>query len=165
MVSILECVIAAVREKFDLGRTTAVNWICGVAAVISLLYATRGGLFYLDTVDHFVNAYGLVVAGLAEVLLVAWIARNLNEQREHLNDISFIKMGPWWTVSMKFITPILLTLVVINSLVDEFGENYSGYPTSGLLIIGAGAVLLTGLLALSLSLNSRVPHQLNTVKE
>jgi NSS family neurotransmitter:Na+ symporter len=165
MVSILECVVAAVREKFDIGRVAAVNWICGLAALISILYVTEGGLFYLDTVDHFVNAYGLVVAGLAEVLLVAWIARNLNEQREHLNDISFIKMGPWWTVSMKFITPILLTLVVINSLVDEFDENYSGYPTSGLLIIGAGAVLLTGLLALSLSLNSRVPHQLNTVKE
>jgi len=165
MVSILECVVAAVREKFDLGRTAAVNWICGVAALISILYVTEGGLFYLDTVDHFVNAYGLVVAGLAEVLLVAWIARNLNEQREHLNDISYIKMGPWWTASMKFITPILLTLVVINSLIDEFDDNYSGYPTSGLLFVGAGAVLLTGLLALSLSLNSRVPHQLGTVKE
>ena len=74
MVSILECVVAAVREKFDLGRVAAVNWICGLAALISLLYVTEGGLFYLDTVDHFVNAYGLVVAGLAEVLLVAWIA-------------------------------------------------------------------------------------------
>lgn len=165
MVSILECVVAAIREKFDLGRVAAVNWICGVAFVISLLYVTRGGLFYLDTVDHFVNAYGLVVAGLAEVLLVAWIARTLTEQREHLNDISFIKMGPWWTLSMKFITPILLTLVVINSLVDEFDDNYSKYPTSGLLFIGAGAVLLTLLTALTLSLNSRVPHQLDLVKE
>jgi NSS family neurotransmitter:Na+ symporter len=165
MVSILECVIAAVREKFDLGRTAAVNWICGVAAVISLLYATRGGLFYLDTVDHFVNAYGLVVAGLAEVLLVAWFAKRLNEQRDHLNDISFIKMGPWWTVSLKFFTPILLSVVVIYSIWNEFKENYAGYPTSGLLFVGAGAVVLTLLFALTLALNSRVPHQLDTVKE
>ncbi|HSE10727.1 MAG TPA: sodium-dependent transporter [Nocardioidaceae bacterium] len=164
MVSILECVVAAIREKFDLGRVAAVNWICGVAFVISILYVTKGGLFYLDTVDHFVNAYGLVVAGLAEVLLIAWIARTLDEQRDHLNDISYIKMGPWWTVSMKFITPVLLTLVVINSLVDEFGENYSGYPTSGLLFIGAGGVLLTLLASLTLSLNSRVPHQFDLTK-
>lgn len=164
MVSILECVVAAIREKFDLGRVAAVNWICGVAFVISILYVTKGGLFYLDTVDHFVNAYGLVVAGLAEVLLIAWIARTLDEQRDHLNDISYIKMGPWWTASMKFITPVLLTLVVINSLVDEFGENYSGYPTSGLLFIGAGGVLLTLLASLTLSLNSRVPHQFDLTK-
>ncbi len=166
MVSILECVVAAVREKFDLRRTTAVNWICGVAFVISMLYVTQGGLFYLDTVDHFVNAYGLVVAGLAEVLLVAWIARILNQQREHLNEISFIKMGPWWTASMTVITPVLLTFVILYSLWNELQGNYSDYPTSGLLFIGGGAVLLTLILALSLSLNSRVPHTLGTtVKE
>lgn len=165
MVSILECVIAAVREKFDLGRTAAVNWICGIAVVISLLYVTEGGLFYLDTVDHFVNAYGLVVAGLAEVLLVAWIARELTAQRDHLNEISYIRMGPWWTASMKVITPALLTFVILASLWDEFQENYSDYPTSGLLFVGGGAVLLTVLFAITLALNSRVPHQLDIVKE
>jgi hypothetical protein len=66
---------------------------------------------------------------------------------------------------MKFITPVLLTIVVINSLVDEFDDNYSGYPTSGLLFIGAGAVLLTLLTSLTFSMNSRVPHQLGSMKE
>ena len=28
--------------------------------------------------------------------------------------------------------------MVIYSLVDEFKENYWGYPTSGLLVIGGG---------------------------
>jgi NSS family neurotransmitter:Na+ symporter len=158
MVSILEAVVAAVREKFDMSRKAAVNWICGAAAVISILYVTRGGLFYLDTVDHFVNAYGLVVAGLLEVLLVAWIAKTLTDQRDHLNAISYVKMGPWWTISLKFITPILLTFMIVYGIYKEFEANYESYPTSGLLLLGAGGVGLTLLFALVLSLNSRAPH-------
>jgi len=158
MVSILECVVAAIREKFDLSRKVAVNWICGVAALLSILYVTRGGLFYLDTVDHFVNAYGLVVAGLLQVLLIVWVARTLDEQRAHLNATSYVQMGPWWTVSLKFITPVLLTFMIGWSIWEELKENYEGYPTSGLLFIGGGGVLLTLLVALTLSLNSRPPH-------
>lgn len=168
MVSILEAVIAAIREKFDLTRTTAVNYIVGLAALISILYVTKGGLFYLDTIDHFVNNYGLIVAGLAEVLLVAWIARTLNAQRDHINDISYIRLGAWWTVSLKFITPLLLTFMIIyNTFWVELRENYSGYPTSGILFLGVGAVLLTLMFALALSLNSRAPHDdiVHTVKE
>lgn len=168
MISILEAVIAAIREKFDLARTTAVNYIVGVAAVISLLYVTKGGLFYLDTIDHFVNNYGLVVAGLAEVLLVAWIARTLTDQRDHINAISYVRMGGWWTVSLKFITPVLLTfMIVYNTFWVELAENYSGYPTSGILILGVGAVGLTLVFSLALSLNSRAPHDniVHTVKE
>lgn len=159
MVSILECVVAAVREKFDMSRRAAVNWIVGLCAVISVLYATKGGLFYLDTADHFVNNFGLVTAGLVEVLLIAWIARMLAEQREHLNAISFVKMGPWWTISLRFITPILLTFMLVYQFVwVELRENYGGYPTSGLLIIGWGAVALTLMLALGLSMNKRAPQ-------
>jgi NSS family neurotransmitter:Na+ symporter len=168
MVSILECVVAAVREKFDTSRTVAVNWIIGICAVISLLYATQGGLFYLDTVDHFVNNFGLVIAGLMEVLLVAWIARVLDQQRDHLNDISFVKMGLWWTMSLRFITPVLLTFMVLYQFVwVELREPYGGYPTSGLLIIGWGGVALTLVLALVLSLNRRAPQSapVHTAKE
>jgi NSS family neurotransmitter:Na+ symporter len=167
MVSILEAVVAAIREKFDMSRKAAVNWICGAAALISILYVTRGGLFYLDTIDHFVNAYGLVVAGLLEVVLVAWIAKTLTAQRDHLNATSFVKMGPWWTISLKFFTPILLTFMILWSIWQELKENYEGYPTSGLLLLGVGGVVLTLLFALALSLNSRVPHDeyVHTTKE
>jgi NSS family neurotransmitter:Na+ symporter len=157
MVSILEAVVAAVREKFDISRATAVNWICGLAALISLLYVTRGGLFYLDTIDHFVNAYGLVVAGFLEILLVAWIARTLTEQQAHVNAISYVPVGAWWTVALKYVTPLLLGFMIVYSIVEEFRTPYEGYPASGLIFVGVGGVVLTLILAAALSLNSRSP--------
>ena len=158
MVSILETVVASVREKFDLGRTAAVNWICGLATLISLLYVTRGGLFYLDTIDHFVNAYGLVVAGLLQVVLIAWIARTLTDQQRHINAISFVQVGTWWTVSLKYVTPLLLGFMIMYGAVEELRKNYEDYPSSGLLFVGVGAVLVTLAFSLALSLNGRLPH-------
>jgi neurotransmitter:Na+ symporter, NSS family len=158
MVSILETVVASIREKFDLSRTAAVNWICGLATLVSLLYVTRGGLFYLDTVDHFVNAYGLAVAGLLQVVLIAWVAKTLHDQQRHINELSYIKVGAWWTVSLKYITPVLLGFMIVYGAVQELRENYEGYPGSGLLFVGVGSVLVTLAFALALSLNGRLPH-------
>jgi len=58
-------------------------------------------------------------------------------------------------------------MIVYNTFWVELRENYSGYPTSGLLFLGMGAVGLTLLLSLALSLNSRAPHDniVHTVKE
>ncbi|MGH3434668.1 MAG: sodium-dependent transporter, partial [Thermocrispum sp.] len=74
-VSILECAIMPIREKFGLARSPAVLMVSLPAALISMLYVTKGGLFYLDTIDHFLNNFGLVISGLLEVVLLAWVAK------------------------------------------------------------------------------------------
>jgi len=151
-VSILECVIAPVREKFGLDRTPAVIIVCSIAALVSLLYVTRGGLFYLDTIDRFLNNFGLVISGLVEVVLIAWVARRLPALSEHINATSFIRVGTWWKVSLMYITPILLGAMTVYNLWNEVQTQYSGYPVSGLLVLGWGAVLVTLVIAVSMSL-------------
>ena len=49
-------------------------------------------------------------------------------------------------------------MVLYQFIWVELREPYSGYPGSGLLLIGWGAVAFTLLVALALSLNSRAPH-------
>jgi NSS family neurotransmitter:Na+ symporter len=149
-VSILECGIAGVREKFHLSRTAAVNWMCGLVALVSIVYVTRGGLYYLDVVDHFVNNYGLVVAGFVEVILVAWIVRHLDQLRQHINEQSYLHLGWWWTVTLSIVTPVLLGFVIIFNLYEEIRTRYGDYPLSGLLVLGWGAVLVTLILAATL---------------
>lgn len=141
-VSILEGCLAAVREKFRLSRTAAVNWVTGLAAVVSLLYVTRGGLFYLDTVDHFINNFGIVVCGLGEVVLIAWVARELNTMQDHLNATSYFRAGWWWKGSLLVVTPLLLGSMTVYNLWTEVTTRYEDYPLSGLLVVGWGAVVL-----------------------
>ncbi|MFZ5871322.1 MAG: sodium-dependent transporter, partial [Actinomycetota bacterium] len=151
MVSILEPGIAAVREKFHLRRGPAVNWLCGTAFVVSLLYVTEGGLFYLDTADRFLNNFGLVLCGLFEVVLVAWIGKELDVLRDHANAISFIRLGAWWKISLLVITPVLLGGMTLYNLYTEVTSRYGDYPLSGLLAVGWGAVALSLVAAVVLS--------------
>lgn len=160
-VSIMEPGIAAIREKFHLSRTAAVNWICGTAALISMLYVTRGGLFYLDTADRFLNNFGIVVCGLIEVILVAWIARELNLLAEHANATSYIRLGLWWKASLLAITPLLLGTMTIYNLWNETQEPYSGYPASGLAVLGWGTVAVSLIAAVALQ-QIRKSHEMRT---
>lgn len=147
-ISILEPVIAGMREKFGLSRKSAVNWVCGIAFSVGLIYTTSGGLRFLDVVDHFTNQYGIVLGGLLEVILIAWISKKLDEFREHANNISYVRLGSWWNVCLKWITPVLLTCMLLMTLLDEFSQPYEGYPHSGLIAFGwsvLGIVLIGAL--------------------
>jgi NSS family neurotransmitter:Na+ symporter len=121
--------------------------MCGITALASLVYVTRGGLFYLDVVDRFVNNFGLIFAGLAEVVLIAWIARQLGPLQAHINRDSYLRVGWWWTVSLMVITPVLLSVMAAINVYREVTERYEDYPLSGLLVFGWGVVLLTLALA------------------
>ena len=140
-VSIFEVGIAAVREKFDLARTQAVNRVCGLAALIGILYTTRGGLYYLDTVDHFINSYGLLLSGFFEVILVAWIVRQLGTLQEHVNESSYVRVGRWWILALSVLTPIVLAVVIVVNIFNELTTAYEGYPISGLVVLGGGATI------------------------
>jgi NSS family neurotransmitter:Na+ symporter len=135
-ISILEPVVAGVREKFNLSRKSAVNWVCGFAFLVGLVYTTSGGLRYLDVVDHFTNQYGIVLGGVFEVILIAWVAKKLDEFREHANGISYVRLGSWWDICLRWITPVLLSGMLLMTLLDEFSQPYEGYPHSGLIAFG-----------------------------
>ncbi|WP_205544149.1 sodium-dependent transporter [Rubrobacter indicoceani] len=141
-VSILECAIAGVREKFGLTRRAAVNWVCGLAALVSIIYATRGGLYYLDVVDRWMNNYGLVLTGLAEILFVVFVVRRLRSLQDHVNERSYIRAGGWWIIALTAVTPALLGLVTILNLYGELTSRYGEYPLSGLLVFGWGLAVL-----------------------
>ncbi|SDJ62812.1 sodium-dependent transporter [Salimicrobium halophilum] len=147
LISISETYVAAVSEKFNMSRQRAVIFGGGIAALISLLYATRGGLNILDSVDHFINSYGVALAGLVEVVAIAWFARALKDLQNHANATSDVRLGSWWRFCLGVITPIVLGFQMVQNLITEFAEPYAGYPVDFLIIYGwvvAIAAILIG---------------------
>jgi NSS family neurotransmitter:Na+ symporter len=104
-------------------------------------------LFYLDTVDHFFNNFGLVISGLLEVILVVWIARQLGTLRDHVNATSYLRVGTGWSISLAVVTPVLLLVMTLYNLWTEIREPYEGYPQTGLLALGWLLVLLAVVLS------------------
>ncbi|WP_085523661.1 sodium-dependent transporter [Tuberibacillus sp. Marseille-P3662] len=143
LISICETYIAAFQEKFNISRTKAVAIGGGLSAVISLVYATQGGLNFLDTVDHFVLSMGVGLAGLVEVIVIAWVLRKVKNLQEYNNALSDIKVGSWWVICLTVITPILMTFMMAQSIYTDLTEQYSGYPWSFLIICGWIMLALT----------------------
>lgn len=138
VISIAEVCIAAVREKFNLTRQTAVNYVCGIGFLVSLIYTTRAGLGYLDIVDRFINTYSIVLAGLVEIILLGWFFK-LSTQREYANRLSDIQLGSWWEICLKWITPIVLGAMSLYNFYQElFVSPYGGgdYTTGQLIAFG-----------------------------
>lgn len=149
-ISLIEAVAAPFKDKFRWKREKVVTIICIVGFLVSTLYSTGAGLYILDIVDNFINNYGIVVVGLLEVILIGWIAKP-NTIREHTNEISYFKIGRWWNIMIKFLTPAILIYMLIQSIMGEIKIPYGGYTLSALFLYGwsvigigiIGAILIT----------------------
>ncbi|WP_026569570.1 MULTISPECIES: sodium-dependent transporter [Sediminibacillus] len=152
LISISETYIAGIQEKFNVSRGKAVLFGGGLAAILSLAFATKDGLNLLDTVDHFINNYGVALAGLFEVVAIAWFAKSLKDFQSHANSVSDIPLGAWWRVCLGVITPIVLGYMMLQNLRGEVSEAYGGYPIDFLFnygwIVAIGAMFAGALLTL-----------------
>jgi len=158
LMSITETYVAGIVDKFNISRTKAVLLGGGLSALISLLYATKGGLFLLDNVDYYINQFGVAVLGLVEVVLIAWVFRKLNEYKLHANAVSDIRLRAWWTISLILITPVVLGFMMYglfkDNLLRNFDNetgNYGGY--SDAFNFGTGWAVAIGVLVVAIILS------------
>ncbi len=142
-VSILEAFSCAVTDKFHYSRRSVVTSLSIIGFLGGIVFATGGGLFWLDIVDHFLTHYGLVVVGILECILVGWIFKAL-KLREYINQISSgFLIGKWWDFSIKFLIPVLLGIILLNDLIREFSSSYGGYPWLANILIGRDWLIFT----------------------
>ncbi|MDM5200376.1 sodium-dependent transporter [Fictibacillus enclensis] len=149
LISICETYVAAVQEKFNISRTKAVLTGGIIATVISLLYATNGGMYFLDIVDYFINNFGITMAGLVEVILVGWFFKQLKGLQSHANAVSDLRTGWWWKFCLGFITPIVLGYMMYDNIKQNIAANYGKYSTELVTYAGwlvAAAVIVIGIL-------------------
>lgn len=149
LISICETYIAGIQEKFGISRAKSVLFGGGLAALLSLFFASHGGLYLLDVVDYFINNFGVALAGFVEVVVIAWIVRELSNLQQHANSVSDIMLGAWWKICLSVITPLVLGYMMVDNIRTNIKENYEGYATWFVTSFGwivALAVIVIGIL-------------------
>jgi NSS family neurotransmitter:Na+ symporter len=112
-----------------------------VAFPISLIFTTRGGFYWFDIVDKYICDFGLVVAGLMQCVTIGYLY-NVQGFRAYLNSISEIRLGNWWIISLRYITPGVLFIILIINLHGEITKTYAGYPRWATLLGGWGTLII-----------------------
>ena len=149
-ISIVEAFVSGAEDKFGINRKMLATVLCFLGFAGSLLFTTNGGLFWLDIVDHFINNYGLVVAGLLECIVVGWFF-NLDIIRKHLNKVSRIQLGTWWNWTIKLFLPLFLAVILLNQLIEELFTAYNDYSWASLISIGWSWIAITLLVSFILA--------------
>ena len=153
--SIVEGVSASVADKFKVSPKKVTVVICGIAAVISLVYATRAGLAWLDIVDNWTNQFNLIVIGIMECIAIGWCF-NLDKvlAQINLNSKKFRMPRIWFRVSIKIISPFCLFILLVWNVYSLFiknGGHYNAdYPIWAEIVAGwvvTGFVFLSGVIA------------------
>ncbi|MFW6288129.1 MAG: sodium-dependent transporter [bacterium] len=144
--SLVESIVAGISDKWATDKEKTTFWVIVVLAITSLLYATKAGLYWVDIIDHYINNYGLIIAGILEAVALGWFY-NTESIREYFNPISEYKVGKWWTYMIK-ILPILLSALLIYYFIGDITEPYEGYKAIHQWIGGWG--LIIGVLVLSI---------------
>jgi len=152
-ISIIEAFTSGIVDKFHYSRGAVVSVISVFGFLGSIIFATRAGLLWLDIVDHFLMQYGLVVAGIFECILIGWIYK-AKVLRTHINHYSVWNIGRWWDVSVRFIIPIILVVILITSLKEELAAAYGGYPWLAIILIGRDWLIYTLFIAIIVSAHS-----------
>ena len=155
LVSLLQVVSAAFQEKFGVSRTTASVVLGVVAGGLSVwLYSSTNGLNMLDVVDNYVNNIGIVTSAVLMCFVVTFVARKLPELQRHLSVNSATSVGTWWRVFAGFITPAVLTYILLATAWSLVRDGYGGYPAWFTSTFGWGTLGLIVVAAIVLSLIS-----------
>jgi NSS family neurotransmitter:Na+ symporter len=149
-ISLTEAFSCSVCDKFRISRKKATSIICAVGLAGSVVFCTRAGLFILDIIDHFINNYALIIGGILECMLIGWVLKS-SVMRRHVNSVSSVRLWPLWDIAIRFITPLMLVIIVGGALFNEFSSRYEGYSMKALLFIGGGILFGTRLVSFILS--------------
>ncbi|WP_330959599.1 sodium-dependent transporter [Photobacterium sp. 53610] len=153
-ISILEAVTSAVIDKMKWSRKKASTAVCGLGFLISMAFATNGGLLLLDLVDYFINNVALLASCLVELLVIGWLLK-VSDIRAYVNKISEFSIGIWFEICIRFISPIMLAIILGKNLLNTVDQGYGGYAMSDLLILGWGLVAAMFVVAVIINVSSK----------
>jgi NSS family neurotransmitter:Na+ symporter len=156
-ISIFEAAVSSLIDKFGWSRKVVTSVIAVVGFLGGLVFTTGAGLYWLDTVDFFINHFGVLVAGFFEAIVVGWIYK-AGKLRDHKNavgaelyeDVENIKyykhkfhIGKWWEYVIIIWVPLVLGLLVVLELIKQLQNPYSGYGWLFVIPVGFGWVVMT----------------------
>ena len=152
-ISLIEAFACSITDKFSIKRGKVITFICIVGFLGSIIFTTNIGLFVLDTVDHFINNYGLLSGGLLECLLVGWVIK-AKVLRNHANNSGgIVRLPIFWDVCVMIITPTILISIIIMSLIADCSDPFGDYPLWMIWGFGVGSLVITLIISIVVSLS------------
>lgn len=152
ILSSFEVLSISIQNKFTLSRRKATSILTLIGGLASMVYATSAGGYILG-VDLFVNNIAIILSVFIECILFAWIfkAERLIEFMKSRSKT--FKLGKWWLIHVKYIIPILLTIIWFGGIYELMKLK----STESLIVL----ITLTLILIISSAILTILPYKSN----
>lgn len=137
---IAEVGVTTISEETQLSRTKSVIAVCGVIWLLGLPSAYSAS--FLGQMDFMFGSFGLPVATLSIIALVAWKFGPERARVIDLNRNTGIYVGRWWNPVVKYVIPVVMVFIIGYGVVSSIG-------TENQLLMVLGVALMTGLVVVS----------------
>ena len=144
ILSTIEPLAFSIQNKFTWSRKKTMTILCLLGAVLSMMYATAYGGTLLGYVDAYINQIAILFGVILECRVFAWIFNSENIIPVLNNRSRTIRLGKWWTVIVKFILPLFITIVWIGGVIDVINSG----SNDQLIVFGILTVILLALTAI-----------------
>lgn len=136
-VSLVEGIASSLIDKLGISRAKGLSLVLIPGIVGSLAFALPHvidpnltgdgvlGLTLLDILDHWAFRYSLLVGGLIECVMIGWVL-GADKIREFVNEHSKFTLGSWFDIQIKFVIPVILSLVLIGTLWQDLSGGLYG---------------------------------------
>lgn len=142
--ALFEPLLSSICEKFGWSRKKGVTILTVAACLCSILFSTGISAYLVETVDEFVNNFGILILIGVQAIIFGWFY-GIEKLIPVLNELSTIKVGKTWIFIIKYILPIILIILWAYGIVDLVNhENL--FKTIIYLIITITVVVLSVLL-------------------
>lgn len=130
--SMVEAAANPLAEKFALNKKKLIRIIVPVGMGICIVFATGLGPVVLDTADHFLNYFNILLLGVFECLLLGLNAKKINLAGEINRYSGKLRMPQRpFVFSLKFLSPAVLSVLYFWGIYHLFFIDrgiYAGYP-------------------------------------
>ncbi|NXP87516.1 S6A14 protein, partial [Passerina amoena] len=109
--------------------------VCAVLFLCGLICVTQAGIYWVNLMDHFCAGWGLLFTGVLEIVGIMYIygGKRFIEDIEMMIGKKSSAFWLWWKLCWYFITPVLLTVILVWSLTTFSNPTYGSivYPAWG----------------------------------
>ncbi|MCX6647592.1 MAG: sodium-dependent transporter [bacterium] len=159
--SLTEAASVALADKLKFNRLKVNIVLCIIGFFGGIIFTSGAGFYWLDIVDNWMNQWGLVIVSFLECVFLGWFF-NIKWLQETIDKYGEIKTGKLWIVMIKYVTPIILGIIIVTTFIQEVQHPYGGgaYPMWTLWVGGWGLVIFLFALSIFLSnLKERVKSE------
>jgi NSS family neurotransmitter:Na+ symporter len=142
---ITEVGITTVSEETRLSRTKSVLAVCGVIWLLGLPSAYSSS--FLGQMDFMFGSFGLPLATLSIIALVAWKFGPERARVIDLNRNAGIYVSRWWNPVVKYVIPVVMVFILGYGVVTSIGTENQTLMILGVALMATLVIVSTAVMS------------------